>query len=123
MFLRSEMHTDALLVPLSLFCSLTQQTASSLPLHLVRSDLQSSALAPLFHNFRRKQLMQMFPGLGWVFCFARGKPQVSSDCVFATCFSSDGAYGCCLVLARIFFICACLYIGLDVRCCADLISI
>lgn len=117
------MHTDALLVPLSLFCSLTQQTASSLPLHLVRSDLQASALAPLFYNFCRKQLMQIFPSLGWVFCFAQGKTQVSSDCVFATSFSSDGAYGCCLALAHIFFICACVYTGLDVSCCADLISI
>lgn len=60
MFLWSEMHTDALLVPLSLFCSLTQQTASSLPLHLVRNDLQQSALGPLFYSFCREQLMQIF---------------------------------------------------------------
>lgn len=69
MFLRSEMHTDALLAPLSLFCSLTQQTASSLPLHLVRSHLQSSALAPLFYIFSQKTAHAniSWPGVGFLF--------------------------------------------------------
>lgn len=54
-------------------------------------------------------------GLGWVFCFARGKPQIFSGCAFAIYVSSDGAHGCRLALAPVFFICVHAYICLAVR--------
>lgn len=90
MFLLSEMHTNALLLPLSLFCSTAQRTAWLLPLHLVGNYVQLHALAPL-HFFSLHKMAHAnisWAQHGFFVCFVKSKLPIISENVFVMYFSS-----------------------------------